>query len=122
MAKTEVSYVEKFLATYSGKELVKKYNMGQYGVWQVFGEDPNCDFGGSHSMPNLGTYEGALGDIIEMAVDLPRFWTWGAGGDIRMIAVKKVDKDTTKRKAELESAAKELQLKLKAINKELESL
>lgn len=60
----------------------------ELGVFE--GEDPNCDFGGSHYQPELGTVEGRLEDVIRYAVKLPNFYTWGAGGDIEKIKIKRL--------------------------------
>lgn len=81
--------------SYAGRHL--GYPLDTVGVWQIFGEDPNCDFGGVHHQPNLGVYEGVLSDIVDIAVALPNFWTWGGGGDIRKLDIKKpkhLNKDT----------------------------
>lgn len=76
--------VDKYLRTFSGKNL--KYKMEEEGLWQVFGEDPNCDLGGSHHEPDLGFFSGKLKDVIATAVLLPNFWTWGGGGRIKKVS------------------------------------
>ena len=69
--------------TYSGKKLAEKHpNLDVRAVWQVKGEDPNCDLGGSHIQPDLGLFEGSLKEALEWAVNHPNFYTWGGGGDI----------------------------------------
>lgn len=75
--------VKQYLGRNSGQELLKKHSLDEEGTWEVRGEDPNCDFGGYHHMPSLGFYKGKLEDVIKVAVNLPRFWQWGAGGDIK---------------------------------------
>jgi len=70
--------------SYSGRELLKKHSLSEYGIWRVYGEDPNCDMGGPHHQPDLGLYQGTLEDVIRLAVELPRFWNWGGGGDIKL--------------------------------------
>lgn len=72
-----------FFRTYNGKSLLNKYSMDTYGVWEIYGEDSNCDLGGHHHMPHLDTVEGTLQAAIEHGVKMPSFWQWGAGGDIR---------------------------------------
>ncbi len=67
-----------------------KYSDNEYGTWQVYGEDPNCDFGGHHHSPYLATYQGKFIDVARKAVELVGFWQWGAGGEIRKIEVNKV--------------------------------
>ena len=70
----------KYLHTYAGASLLNKYNLDEYGVWRIEGEDENCDLGGSHIRPDLGIVEGILEDVIRYGVALPHFWAWGGGG------------------------------------------
>jgi hypothetical protein len=77
--------------TYFGKELLKKHKLDEYGVWQVLGEDPNCDMGGHHSQPELAIIDGTLLQAITVGVDLPGFWQWGAGGDFRKATIQKAE-------------------------------
>ena len=98
----------KYLKTYTGRELLKKHNLFEEGVWKIEGEDPNCDWGGSHSNPYLATVEGTLDKVIEYAIELPQFWTWGGGGKITKINILKVE--TAKKEANI-------QLKEKALSK-----
>ena len=85
--------VAKFMETYEGRGLAKAYpDMEVEGIWEVLGEDSNCDFGGPHHMPKLFTAEGCLIDVVKRAVATPGFWTWGAGGKIRKVEVIKLDK------------------------------
>jgi hypothetical protein len=79
---TEKTGVERYLERYSGQQLLKDHNLTETGIWKVYGEDPNCDFGGSHHEPFLGNFEGSLEQVLEYAVQMPRFWQWGAGGRI----------------------------------------
>lgn len=73
----------KFFSTYSCKRLLEHHALDEYGKWEVFGEDPNCDFGGPHVQPYLGLLEGSLPDVIAEAVEMPGFWRWGFGGEIK---------------------------------------
>jgi len=115
--------LDQYLKTYSGRELVKKYSMSQTGVWKVLGEDPNCDFGGHHYQPELGMFEGTLEDVMTYAVTLPNFWTWGAGGDIRLMSAPvKIDKDSTARRVAAEQRVRELEAALEKARKELGEL
>lgn len=115
---------DKFLGTYAGAALLKKHHLNEAGIWQVRGEDPNCDFGGHHHMPYLGTYEGKLGDVISIAVDLPGFWTWGGGGDITRISLIKAPTGTfdadswTQRKKKRDELSK-AEAQVAALKKEL---
>ncbi len=114
-----MSRYDDYLKTYAGRTLLEKHSLDQVGTWQVRGEDPNCDMGGAHYMPELGVYEGRLRDIIEMAVELPRFWQWGAGGSFELISIKKVDADTAKRQRQLREELKALDARRAEINREL---
>lgn len=81
----------KWLRTsYSGQRLREKHFLDEEGTWRIRGEDPNCDFGGHHYQPELGTVEGKLRDVVEHAVQLDGFYTWGGGGDIIKVTIKKV--------------------------------
>ena len=102
-----------FLNGYNGKELLKKYTLESYGTWKVRGEDPNPDMGGHHYQPDLGMFEGTLGDVIDYAVTLPNFWAWGSGGDITFVPTpRKIDKNTTQIVEELRSKKASLETEL----------
>lgn len=78
--------VNEYLTTrYSGKELIKKHSLDEEGVWEVRGEDPNCDLGGHHHQPLLGYFEGTLEQVLLKAVNLSGFYSWGGGGDIKKV-------------------------------------
>lgn len=93
-------YYKEFFHTYSGKKLLQEHNLSEEGTWEVRGEDPNCDLGGSHHEPFLGIYSGRLEDVIRMAVELPGFWQWGGGGRI----IPTGNKYRAKRVARVETA------------------
>lgn len=76
--------------TYPGQKLREKHSLSEEGTWRIRGEDPNCDFGGAHYQPELGTVQGKLLDVVEHAVQLDGFYTWGGGGDIIKVTIKKV--------------------------------
>ena len=114
--------VQKYLDRYSGTDLLKKHKLSDRGTWHVQGEDPNCDFGGSHSNPSLGFYEGKLSDVLELAVDLPGFFTWGGGGVISPITVVRVAENTLKKRKELKQRISELESTLANVKHELGSL
>ena len=78
---------EKYLSTYSGKALLEKHSLDDKGVWQVKGEDPNCDFGGYHHSPDIGLFNGTLKGAIEWGIDQPKFWSWGSGGDFKKVTL-----------------------------------
>ena len=119
MTTKTISKREQFLNTYSGKDLIKKYPLDLRAVWQVRGEDSNCDFGGSHFMPTLGYYEGTLDEVIDIAVNLPNFWQWGGGGDLTPIKIKPADKARQEEMAAMRKEREELLAKVAAINEVL---
>ena len=102
---------KQYAKTYYGAKLLKEYPLKEYGIWRVDGEDPNCDMGGAHHMPYLGTFEGTLEDVVTVAVELPNFWQWGGGGNITKSNVQKIDKSTievrNRKRARLEELTKE---------------
>jgi len=120
---TQSNYTKFLETSYSGRELLKKHSLTETGLWQIFGEDPNCDFGGSHHNPDLGFAEGDLKSVIEYAVELPQFWTWGGGGSIRKVShVVKATPDTARERARLNEKKQALEKQLAAVTKQLEGL
>jgi len=81
-------YQQYTTVSYFGRRLLEKHSLNETGHWQIYGEDPNCDFGGHHHEPNLGVVTGKLDDVIKYAVDLPKFWAWGGGGRIEKVEIK----------------------------------
>jgi hypothetical protein len=88
--KSETRYENWINTSYSGKKLLAKHSLKEVGIWRIRGEDPNCDMGGAHYMTELGTVEGKLEDVIRYAVKIPNFYTWGSGGDILKIEIKRL--------------------------------
>ena len=79
--------------TYSGKKLLKKYNLNEEGVWIIRGEDLNCGMNGSHdSHPFIGKVSGKLSKVVDYAVQQKDFFIWGGGGFI-----EKSDYETVKK-------------------------
>ena len=110
---------DKYLRTYRGKELLKKYNFELEGTWHVKGEDPNCDMRGSHHEPSLGYYNGILHQVIDITVELPGFWQWGAGGSIIKVNVNNIDSKEFKRQEEVRVRIKEVEKQLAQLTDEL---
>lgn len=88
--KSEARYEQWIRTSNGGRRLLQKHALNEFGTWRIRGEDPNCDFGGAHYQPELGTVEGKLDDVIKYAVKLSGFYTWGSGGDITKVEIKKL--------------------------------
>ncbi len=79
--------VQEWCKGYSGRKLLEDYALDALGVWQIYGEDPNCSFGGYHHEPLLETVNGTLEQALRYAVQLPKFYSWGSGGCIKPVKV-----------------------------------
>lgn len=99
MNELDIKYTQ-YIQSYEGIALLKKYSLQETGVWEILGEDPNCDFGGYHLKPRIGFAEGKLEDVIQFAITCcPNFYTWGSGGTIKkMEPPTKVDKGAAARR------------------------
>lgn len=117
-----MSKYDQYIMTYAGRKLLEKHSLDDEGTWEVLGEDLNCDLGGNHYHPRLGIYTGKLRDIIEMAVEMGSFWTWGAGGSIQPVKVAKVDASTVKARAKLIEREQQLKQELEEVQRSLKSL
>ena len=93
MATSTTQRIDRYLKTYSGRDLLKKHTFLEVGSWAIYGEDPNCDFGGHHHEPFLGVFHGTLEDAIAHAVDLSGFWQWGGGGRIKATHIASTTND-----------------------------
>jgi len=106
--------------SYAGKKLLEQHSLDEEGIWEIRGEDPNCDMAGSHHQPKLGIVQGKLRDVIMYGISLPGFWQWGAGGDFESIGdIPKIDSKSIQIRNEL--LAEELRLirELKAVQDQL---
>jgi len=90
--KTKTEFDRYINSTWAGQDLLKKHSLSEYGIWKVYGEDPNCDFGGHHHTPYLGKFQGTLEEVIRHAVTLSGFWQWGGGGNFKLDNVEKITK------------------------------
>lgn len=119
---------EHYLTTYAGRDLLTKHSRDEVGIWQVFGEDPNCDMGGYHHEPFLGLIEGKLDDVIYEAVTYGGFFHWGGGGKIKRYQSPGVQKAKTSAERdnveydELSKKRKELEKQLAGVDAELAKL
>jgi len=89
------------------------------GTWHIYGEDPNCDLGGSHIEPLLGTVTGRYSDIIEHALQLPHFYSWGYGGRIVKVNVVSVTPETLQTRNKLRAERDALKERLTEVEREL---
>lgn len=87
MSKTIEQRVADFWNGWCGSELLKKYQKTERGTWHIVGEDPNADFGGFHHKPHIGYVTGTLEEVVYLAVQSPKFYSWGSGGNIERIEV-----------------------------------
>lgn len=94
----------------------------EFGIWVVKGEDPNCDMQGIHIKPILGYFEGCLQNVIDMAVILPRFFSWGAGGSVEAITIQSCTSVTVKERVKLIQRQAELEQEKTNIDQELKRL
>ncbi len=109
----------KYLQTYSGKRLLEQYSLDTDGIWQVNGEDPNCDPGGAHYKPDMGVCTGKLSDVIREYVEHSNFWSWGGGGTFRLISIKKITPETSGRTKALKEEIARVESRLVNLKKEL---
>ena len=106
--------------TYSGKQLLEHHSLDEEGIWEIRGEDPNCDFGGAHHQPKLGIVQGKLRDVIMYGVGLPGFWQWGGGGSFESIGIiPKIDSKSIQVRNELLVEEVRLIRELKAVQEKL---
>jgi len=78
-------------STQFGDEFTKKCCCDEIThTWVVYGEDPNCDFGGSHVQPILGYMRGTFDAVAREALKHSNFVTWGSGGKLVAIEIKKI--------------------------------
>lgn len=80
----------KYYTTWTGRKLLEQHSLEEINTWDIYGEDPNCDMGGYHHTPFLGRVHGRLEDVVEYATQVPNFYSWGGGGEIRVHRVKDV--------------------------------
>lgn len=109
----------RYLKTYNGRKLFETHDLETEGMWQVYGEDPNCDWGGPHYEPRLGVYTGKLIDVLHEVTEMKGFWNWGSGGRLELITPIKVTQDSIIRQNKLKAEREALLAKLDILNKEL---
>lgn len=99
--------------------MLKDYPADDHGTWKILGEDPNCDWGGHHSMPELEVVTGTYANVVAYALTLRGFFQWGSGGRIvkQLGPVVDVDKIVIvdPRVVALEAEAKQLAISKKKL-------
>ena len=100
------------------KRLLEAYNTHEVATWTIYGEDPNCDLGGSHHEPLLETVTGTYCNVVDYALELAGFFQWGSGGRIvkQPSAVKNVDKLNSPHVKRLEREREQLMKQVEDIN------
>lgn len=91
-------------------------------TWIVYGEDPNCDLGGSHIEPILGYFEGEYADVLAYAKTLKGWSAWGAGGKVKEYTIpvfKKINKEAMGKQNLLKIEKEKLLSQLAEIEKQI---
>ena len=104
-----------YFQTHAGLKLLANLDpehrgVWQVGVWQVFGERDE-----DGSSPSLGYYRGMLSDVIDVAIRLPRFWTYGHGGEIRRVPINDIDSKEFKERERLKRVISDAQAQLEIL-------
>lgn len=76
--------VQAFLKGHAGKRLLNAHAVTDTGYWEVFSEP------GDGAPACLGIFKGQLAHVLEVAVQLKGFWSWGSGGSVEHILVHEV--------------------------------
>lgn len=84
MARLSENTIEKRVKDYLERNPECESELEKSGTWNVYGADPNCDFGGTHHNPFLGKFKGKYSDVLRHAVTLRDWSSWGAGGSIEL--------------------------------------
>jgi hypothetical protein len=88
----------------------------ELGTWRIVGE---CGVDGSAGQ-DYGYYEGYYGVIVDYALDLPQFITYGKGGYITKLKINELDKKKIEELAALRKQQAELEDKLLTIKSMIE--
>jgi len=106
--------------------LLRDHDREAQGTWRILGEDANCDLGGSHYEPELEVVSGTYRNVVNYALTLPRFFTWGSGGRITKLeiptGIANVDQMRNPRVLLLEEERNNLRNRLKEIDAEIASI
>lgn len=115
-----MSKFQAFVSGYYGKTLLKDHKFSDEGIWEIIGEDNNTSMQGCADAPSLGIVEGKLMDVINYAVNIPRFYSWGTGGYIKPIGpIKKITSNTVAEMARIREQLATAQDNVERLTKEL---
>lgn len=109
--------------SFTRSRLMERYPADTEGEWDIHGEDPNCDMGGYHHEPFLQRVTGRYADVVEYALNLPDFYSWGGGGSIKLAikaskAIPRGYKHDEKARQEAKNRIKELEAQIAKLKAE----
>jgi hypothetical protein len=104
------------------ERLLEEHPSNKESIWKILGEDGNADFVGSHTQPDLGTYQGKYIDVVEFALEEPGFFAWGFGGDIKEVQVHPINDSIREKIKTLQTELNELEERKVEIVKQLNDL
>lgn len=108
--------------SHRGRELLSKHGLDDDGIWRAYGEDPNCDLGGYHGEPLLGTFSGRLRDVVAYVSTLSGWYQWGSGGRIEAYLpprIKRIEPGWEQKHDELKKQERKLAQELKRVRNQL---
>lgn len=102
------------------QKLLTEYHPQEKGTWRILGEDPNCDFGGHHHEPDLGSVTGTYENVVDYALNLKGFFQWGGGGRIvKVTPTLNVDKLQSAKVRQLNLQKTRLEHEIASLTKQL---
>ncbi len=72
--------------------------------------------------PQLGIFEGTLEDVLLYVCDLKDFWTWGYGGSVEKVEVKKISAEDSGRRRDLKAKSDKYRALLAEVENQLEAI
>jgi len=102
--------------------LFSKTPSEKVSIWEVRAEDTNPDLHGPHCQKLLGYYEGKFYDVVDFALDMPGFFAWGAGGDIKEIKIEPITASKARQMLAAKQELKELEKRKDELNQRVEWL
>jgi hypothetical protein len=106
--------------------LLENYNAEEQGTWNIFGEDQNAELTGPHHEPKLVVVSGTYKNVVEYALTLNDFFSWGRGGRIQkktcQSKLTNVDLLVKPKVLVLEAERKKLQSRIWEIENEISTL